>query len=343
MGGTERVVSILANKFCMEEDIEVYVLLCTDEPIFYSLDERVHLNVPKFNYRRLNRAVFTLKLMWFLRGKVRSIKPNAFLSFGGRYNAFSILALTGTKTPVFITDRSRPGISYGKFLDWLNTKIYPFSTGILAQTSQAVDFSFRQTKHKNILKIGNPIGVYNSLEIKRQNVILNVGRFVQSKNQAQLIDIFAELPQSDWELWFIGDGPTLESCKRKVRESGLDEKVKFLGSQSNLEYWYKKASIFAFTSESEGFPNVLGEAMAYGCACVSYDCIAGPSDLIEDGKNGYLVPLHDQISFKKRLLHMMQPEFDWEAMSMAAIETMEQFDEGTIAKKTLEFLLNNGN
>ncbi len=343
MGGTERVVSILANQFSKEKNIEVHVILCTAESMFYSLDERVQVHVPKFNYKRLNRATFTLQLMWFLRSKVIQIKPSAFLSFGGRYNAFSILALAGTKTPVFITDRSRPGISYGRFLDWLNAKVYRFSTGIMAQTTQAVDFSFKQTKHKNIQRIGNPIGTYKALETNRENVILNVGRFIESKNQAQLIDIFAELPPSDWQLWFIGDGPTFELCKSRVRDLGLYEKVIFLGKQMNLEYWYNKAAIFAFTSESEGFPNALGEAMASGCACVSYDCVAGPSDLIDDGKSGYLVPLHDQTFFKNRLIQMMQSEFDWNKMSIAAVESTKQYSEGAIAKKTLNFLLNNGN
>lgn len=343
MGGTERVVSILANQFCMEENIEVHIILCTAEPIFYSLDERVHVHVPKFEYKKLNRVVFTAQLMWYLRSQVNQIKPGAFLSFGGRYNAFSILALAGTKTPVFITDRSRPGISYGRFLDWLNAKVYRFSDGIMAQTSQAVDFSFKQTKHKNILLIGNPIGLYKSLETKRENIILNVGRFIESKNQSQLIDIFAELLPTHWQLWFIGDGPTFEFCKKKVQDLGIENNVVFLGKQGNLENWYNKSAIFAFTSESEGFPNALGEAMASGCACISYNCIAGPSDLIEDGKNGFLVPLHDKDFFKNRLNQMIQPEFNRNKMGLAAIESTKQYSEEVIARKTLNFILNNGN
>lgn len=342
MGGTERVVSILANQFSKEENIEVHVILCTTEPNFYSLNDQVHVHVPKFNYKNLNRIVFTAQLMWYLRNQVHHIEPSAFLSFGGRYNAFSILALSGTKTPVFISDRSRPGISYGRYLDWLNANVYRFSAGIMAQTSQAVDFSFKETKHKNILRIGNPIGSYKSMETKRENVILNVGRFINSKNQAQLIEIFAELLPTDWQLWFIGDGPTFEVCKKKVQDLGLEEKVVFLGKQVNLENWYNKSAIFAFTSESEGFPNALGEAMASGCACISYDCIAGPSDLIDDGKTGYLVPLHDKDFFKNRLNQMMQPEFNRNKMGLAAIETTKQYNEEVIAKKTLNFLLNNG-
>lgn len=343
MGGTERVVSILANQFCKEENIEVHVILCTSEPIFYSLDERVHVHVPQFNYKQLKRASFTLQLMRFLRRRVNKIKPNSFLSFGGRYNAFSILALAGAKIPVFITDRSRPGISYGRFFDWLNPIIYRFSEGILAQTSQAVDYSFKETKHKNILRIGNPIGSYKSLETKRESVILNVGRFIKSKNQSQLIDIFAELLPTHWQLWFIGDGPTFEVCKKKVQDLGLEDNVVFLGKQVNLENWYNKSAIFAFTSESEGFPNALGEAMASGCACVSYDCTAGPSDLIDDGKNGFLVPLHDKDFFKNRLNQMMQPEFNRNKMGLAAIESTMQYSEEVIARKTLNFILNNGN
>lgn len=342
IGGTERVVSTLSNHFCNNAWIEVHVILCSDKPVFYELDNRIKLHIPAFNYRNFKRAVFTLKLMWFLRLKASFIKPDALISFGGKYNSFSIIALAGTKIPVFISERSRPGLSYGFFLDWLNPMIYRFSDGIIAQTKQAVDFTFKRTKHKNIKLIGNPIKTGNSLVFNRQKVILNVGRFIKSKNQAHLIHIFADIDTTDWQLWFIGDGPTLEECKSLVSEFNLNGKILFLGNQTNIDSWYAKAAIFAFTSESEGFPNALGEAMAAGCACVSYDCIAGPSDLIDNGNNGFLIPLNDKSLFKYRLNQMMQPEFDLNKMSMAAIESIKNFSIDVISRKTLNFLLKNG-
>jgi GalNAc-alpha-(1->4)-GalNAc-alpha-(1->3)-diNAcBac-PP-undecaprenol alpha-1,4-N-acetyl-D-galactosaminyltransferase len=97
-------------------------------------------------------------------------------------------------------------------------------------------------------------------------------------------------------------------------------------------------SVFAFTSTSEGFPNALGEAMAAGCACVAYDCVAGPSDMIDNGINGFLISIGDEKQYLKKLQLLMEDETTRIKFGKAAQEKMKQFEASTIADKFYNFI-----
>ena len=85
--------------------------------------------------------------------------------------------------------------------------------------------------------------------------------------------------------------------------------VELVGSVNTISDYYNKASIFAFTSNFEGFPNALIEAMAYGLPCVSTNCPSGPSEVISDGTNGFLIPVSNKNELKDRLeILMTQPD-----------------------------------
>lgn len=341
-GGAERVISTLANNFAQMPDLEVHLVCLIQGKLFYSLDSKVSLHLPNFNYEFYPRYIAYIKVYFYLRHKLKKVKPQSYLSFGGRYNSLCILAGLGLKSKSFISDRSRPGISYGTLFDLLNRHLYPFAHGIIAQTNKAKHFHLSQFKHNNIKIIGNPISDFHDSSHTKKNVILNVGRFIPSKNQKLLIDIFDEVNPENWELWFAGNGPLWDSSIKHANSLKSSDKIKFLGNTADMKSLYNTAKIFAFTSTSEGFPNALGEAMAAGCACVSYDCIAGPSDLIDDGNNGFLIPLNDKSLFKYRLNQMMQPEFDLNKMRTAAVESLKKFSIDVISRKTLKLLLKNG-
>ena len=339
MGGTERVVSILANYFVQMPYIEVHVILISRREKFYNLDEKVNIHEPDFIYNEFGRLQFNFLLMQYLRRICKQIKIETLLSFGGRYNAFSIIALSNSGVSVYITDRSRPGISYGWLLDLINRLAYRRAKGIIAQTHVAANYAFQQTKHKNIKVIPNPIDLFEGNDVERKNVIMNVGRFIQSKNQDELIRIFGELKNKDWDLWFFGDGPELEKCKRLADTLDCKEQIVFFGNRTDVANWYPRASIFAFTSLSEGFPNALAEAMSAGLAVISYACVAGPSDLIKNSFNGYLIEQENKDAFKARLKILMEQPNERDAVGRLAHKSMIPFDKQTIATQILNYIL----
>ena len=304
-GGAERVMVTLADNFAQRQNLEIHLVCLIRGNLFYSLHPKVLLHLPGFNYKSYPKLVAYIKAFFYLRKKLKDIKPTSYLSFGGRYNSLCILAGIGLKSKSFVSDRSRPGISYGRLFDILNRFIYPYSKGIVAQTSKAKQYHLSQFQHNNIRIIGNPITDFYDSSLQRRNVILNVGRFIRSKNQQFLIDVFDEIDPDDWELWLAGEGPFLEACMKHSKLLKSANKIKFLGNVKDVKAIYNSSRIFAFTSTSEGFPNALGEALSAGLVCISFDCNAGPSDMIEDGVNGFLIQEFDRVKFSQKLLELV--------------------------------------
>ncbi len=108
---------------------------------------------------------------------------------------------------------------------------------------------------------------------------------------------------------------------------------------TDVDSQYLKSKIFAFTSNSEGFPNVIGEALSAGLPVVSYDCVAGPSEMIVDGENGFLVPVFDDDLFQKRLQQLIDDEELRQKMARKAPESVEKFSIEKIGQQYLDFIL----
>lgn len=339
-GGAERVMSILANKLSEDENIEVHLILYLRDERFYTISDKVVIHSPDFDYRKFSRIKSTIKTFRYLRRNLKKIKPYSLLSFGGKYNSMVLLSSLGLGINAYISDRSRPNISYGKLQDFINPIVYRFSKGIIAQTSKAKEVAFKNTKHKNIAVIPNPIPNVDVQEIKKEKIILNIGRFIASKQQLKLIESFASLQNKDWKLIFLGDGEHFGKCKELVSSLNMESQIELLGVRKDVNNYLSKSMIFAFTSISEGFPNSLAEAMSAGCACISFDCVAGPSDIIDHNRNGFLVPMNDWETYTKLLADLMQNENLRTNFGAEARNKANAFNEDQIVREYIKILLN---
>ncbi len=338
-GGAERVISELAIYFSGFTEFKVTVICLIKEEHFYKLPDNVVIVEPDFYHTHYSRLVFTYKIYRFLRNYLKKNKPYAQLSFGGKYNSFVLLASLGLNIKTYVSDRSRPTISYGKFLDRLNAVMYKKAEGIVAQTNKAKEEALKKTGNKNIKIIGNPIRQVNIDEsIERQKLIVNAGRFIKSKHQPLLVEYFAKVNDGTWKLVFLGDGEYCEATKKRVKELGIEQFVEFAGTVKDIDKYYNKASIFAFTSTSEGFPNVLGEAMSAGLASISFDCVAGPSDLIEDGINGFLVEEMNHEEYMQKLGRLMQEPYLRKSFGEKARHNIQKFSSDNIGKEYMKFM-----
>ena len=170
-------------------------------------------------------------------------------------------------------------------------------------------------------------------------MILNVGRFIGSKHQDWLIQYFEQIEDEAWTLRFLGEGPLWDEVKAKAAQSPKKEQIEFLGNVNPIVPFYHRAGIFAFTSTSEGFPNALGEAMSAGCPVISFDCEAGPADLIEDGASGYLIEEGNHEDYINKLKLLVAEVDKREELGAAARERMKRFEESKICMNYLNFLL----
>ena len=196
---------------------------------------------------------------------------------------------------------------------------------------------------KNIKVIGNPISLKNKKLNQRENIIITVGRLIKSKNHDRLIKIFSKINNINWKLIIIGSD-ALDQNNRKdlhnlIKKYNLQKNVKLVGTVKNVEKYYSNSKIFAFTSSSEGFPNVLLEALSYNLPVISYDCISGPSDIIKNDVNGYLINQFNDSLFQKKLDSLMSDPIKLESLSQNCSKSIEKFSEKNIAKKYLDFIL----
>ena len=296
-GGSERVMSELANYWSRNPLLEIYLILLTNQKQYYRIDPRVHIITPKHNYKKnfISKSIFKYRTLFFIRSSCLKIQPTSILSFNERYNNIVLLALIGLKLKVYVSDRNSPFMKIGLLHSFLRNKLYKNATGIIAQTHTAKRVLDKNTKNKNIKVIPNPLREIEPKKVSQRQfekkIILNVGRNVAQKNQLELIEIFNNCDYSNWILKIVGSGPLNSALIKKTEELGIEKHVQIIEFTKNIDVYYSEADVFAFTSLYEGFPNALVEAMAHGIACISYDCPTGPSDIINNGINGSLIPL----------------------------------------------------
>jgi glycosyltransferase involved in cell wall biosynthesis len=347
-GGMERVMSELANHFVRKADCEVYLILYgLKRDIFYSIADEIIVHKPDFEFDSSKRLWNTIKTLWFLRKKLNKLEVDAALSFGEYWNNLVLLSTLGTSIPVFVSDRSQPNKSLGKVQDFLRNWLYPKAKGVIAQTEKAKMIYEKLYVHNNISVIGNPIRPILSAEYSdegRENIVLMVGRLIASKHQDRLIQIFLNINNPDWRLVIVGYDHLKqnhsERLQKMIDDNNATERITLAGKQTDVENFYLKSKIFAFTSSSEGFPNVIGEAFSAGLPAVSYDCDAGPSDLIEHGRNGYLVPVFDDQSFEVHLKILMESEELRRNFAQKALDGIKQFSSKKIGDDFYQFITN---
>ena len=160
--------------------------------------------------------------------------------------------------------------------------------GIIAQTSYAADF-YRKAYSCPIEIIPNFLREIKEYKHEQINQIISVGRCSSEKGQHYLIEAFSKINNTTWQLAIVGDGPCLKELKALAIKLGIYDRVIFTGFREDVDFYLSQSKIFALTSLIEGFPNALIEAMATPLAPVSFNCNAGPSEIIEHGKNGFLV------------------------------------------------------
>ena len=348
-GGAERVVSVLLKNLS-RENRKFYLILLQDK-IYYDIPKDVEII-------RLNSRFFGfLKL----REIVKEKGLNTVISFLGRSNYTNILAKSAGHK-VYISERVNPSQMHSKGISGLINRIltkqlYPKADLIFTNslgTRNSLDQDFGIIKEK-IKAIYNPINLekiqeicQNELEPKYEKifsnpVVINVSRLNRQKGQDSLIRAFKvvkeEIPNA--KLVILGEGELAGRLKRQVKRLGLGVDVFFLGWQENPFKFIKHSRVFVLSSLWEGLPNTLIEAMACGSAVVSTDCPSGPDEIIDNEKNGILVPLNDEKALAFAIIKVLKNPALAKKISLQAEIRAQDFSIKKIINQYEEIIRNN--
>lgn len=300
-GGAERVITNLANLFSDHGHQVTLFVFDRGEP-FYPINSNVNTRFihPFTPGNIFETTIFLFRVIFILKNNLKEIRPDGLISFLTLTNVICIIAGKMSGTHVFISERIGLDHREKKLVEAGRKFLYRFASGIVFQTQRIID-AYREHKislPKNIAIIRNPLPaafLTTTEVIQRTKIILGVGRLEKQKGFDILIKAFSKISNGhqDWQLHIVGDGREKSSLKALSESLGSDHVV-FRSSAKNIKTIYEKSSIFVLSSRFEGFPNVLCEAMASGCACISFDCNYGPAEIITHGNNGLLAPPEDE-------------------------------------------------
>ena len=326
-GGTERFVSNMAN-FLSDKDYLVYLILLDSSHSKYLITGHVQILKPNINRpkNKLLKIFYFLGLFFYLRNKIKTIDPDIVINTA--FPAF-VLAAIGNIKQIHISIRCNPEnttmIEGFKMPLIIRKFFYKRAKSIIAQTAFASHYLKNQFRHPNIHIIPNFLDRFHYNNVKRERQILFVGRLIESKGVDYLINAFVQINIKEWKLIIVGDGPERKKLEELALYSNCSNNIIFTGMQSNVAFFYQSSEIFAFPTFSEGFPNVLLEAMATPLACISFDCKAGPSDIITNNVNGFLVETGNVTEFKCKLHELMTDSYKREAFKKEAIKVRSKY------------------
>ena len=342
-GGAERVIANLANFFADDEnDVGIVTSYVTErEYAVMNSVRRFNLDLDK-SANAINRNIISIVR---LKRIINSFNPDAVIAFMTEPNIRAILATINKKSKCIVSVRNNPPQEYTTFLSrFLAKLLFRFADGCVFQTNDAKKWFSKQIQKKSAV-ISNPINpvFYDCTheEIIHRDGIVTVGRLNEQKNHSNLINAFSRIANRiNDDLYIYGDGPMRKRLEEQVDEIQLSNRIHFLGNVTNIYDWIKKAKLFVLSSDYEGMPNALMEAMAIGLPCISTDCpCGGPRELFETDKYGVLVPVGDSDYLADQMFILLQDNRKRAELSEKAKEKAAQYHPSIICREWKQYIL----
>ena len=358
-GGAERVASIILNHMA-EEGYRITLVTLWKDSDEYEIDSRINRinlagdTVGEGTPKGLASRVLTaFSRIFNLRKVIRSVNPDIVISFLYKANLRSALALAGKDIPLLISVRNDPAIDYvphkyGKqFLE-------KAATACVFQTKDATEY-FGKKLVNNSRIIFNPINEKFLVSPFKHSVkaeasddfpykLLAIGRLSPQKNHILAIEalgmIREEFPNTCLNIYGVEtDSGEIPEVNEKIKECCLEGRVNLMGLSDRIDEIMADSDIFVLSSNYEGMPNALMEAMVTGLPCVSTDCpCGGPAMLIENGVSGVLTEVNNAEQMADAIRKLLRnPQLRTE-ISNNSQSIAEKVDPKNICKQWIEFV-----
>lgn len=321
-GGTERMTALLANRLAETDDVSVLSLSFDGESVFFQLKINVrHTAVPTRN---------VIGKIAFIRRYIKENRVERLINVDVGSCIFGIPACFGTKTKVITWE-------HGNFYNNWGSRWFPYFRKFAARHSDAVvvlterdkeNYTKNLPSKKPVYVIANPAEPHEFQYDADSKTILSAGLLLPIKGYDKAIQaaskVFPRHP--DWKWVICGEGPEREHLEKLIAENCLEKQVFLPGTVQNMAEQYRRSAFYVMTSQMEGLPMVLLEAKSWGLPIVSFDIMTGPSDIVRDSVNGFLVPPEDVDALAEKVKLLIDSQELRAQFSESSQLDMQKFD-----------------
>lgn len=311
-GGAERVTCNLAN-FLIHHGHDVEILTVSETEESYELDSRVNICTLLSKRDRKNKIwnkFIRLPRLWhYLLHK----KNDAYVVMLPTTTITLLMFRQLTRAKIIASERVDPSVYPARLARRL-LKYAQKADGLVFQTADAKAWYEERILCPQSIIIPNAINpefIGSSFTGVRRKVIASAGRLTDQKNFELLINSFSRIANDypDYSLEIYGEGECRLSLEAQIEKLGLTTRVFLPGNVEKIAGTMRENSIFVLSSNYEGMPNSLLEAMALGLSCISTDCpCGGPRFLIENMVNGLLIPVGNIDAMENALRFLLSHE-----------------------------------
>lgn len=338
-GGAERVCATLANEL-VARGHDVSIALDINYPFAYPIDKRIQLydlyrGIPRL-HTFINRCISLCTRYKNIRSIARYVKPELIISFMLGMNNEVILNTLGLSVPVICTEHITVELKQPFMKRNMRKLLYPFADAVTVLTRH--DYLLWKC-HPNVVRMPNPSPPQKGIILdNRKKVVLSAGRIDgwYHKGFDNLIRVWSKLCHRypEWKLQICGSytDSSFRYLSAIINETQCIN-VEFIGFRKDFDEILAKSAVFIMTSRFEGFPMVLVEAMNAQCCCVSFDCTAGPSDIIQDGYSGLLVEDQNNEKMVEALDKVLSDENYRKELASHSKESVEKYSTFNIVNR----------
>jgi glycosyltransferase involved in cell wall biosynthesis len=337
LGGAERVISTLSRNWVSDGHSVSIALFDSSNQAYEAGGEIIDLGLPP-----QSRLPWRILTMYRRASRIRKV-----ISFMETANFPTVMAARreGYLDRLIVSVRLNPAL-FSPLSRFLMRRYYRHPAAVVGASSGIADVMVSDfgIESERSVWLPNPIDHAMVAEsgaspvddpwLKDRRFLLAAGRLAPQKGFDLLLDAYAVIhTEVDVDLCILGSGPDEGDLKARAHSAGIADRVHFPGTVENPYAYMTRTDAFVLSSRAEGWPNVLAEAMASGCAVVAFDCNYGPRDMIEDGVNGLLVPAEDKHALAQALIRTLKDSELSERLGNAANIAARQWSADEISRR----------
>lgn len=338
-GGAERVACNLASYLTKKQN-EVEILSISNDKKSYELNEKVKKY--SLTSERLKLGKNIVRIYRFLKYIIIR-KVDIYIVMLPIPTIMLLLFSKLTKAKIIVSERVDP-TKYSKGISKLLKLLCNRANGYVFQTESIKDWYIKsklRVRNTIIPNAINPEFIGTRYSEKRNDEIIAVGRLSKQKNFQLLIDAFAIVHKSypNYKLLIYGEGDERKELQEKIIKNKLEKNVFLKGNVKNIKEKIFKSKIFVLSSNYEGMPNALIEAMVLGLSCISTDCDGGGAKyLIKDGYNGILIEKNNIEQMSQAIIKLIENDEYAEYLGNNASKIQEELHPSIIYGKWEKFI-----